>query len=106
MKHWRVLHRSKDLIGFDDQIIQPISVLLSAWTDNQVDYLICKPFELSADDCQIQKWINQFLQGEKSGLVRNGGSSVFCTRDECKRDFYIYDNPAYTADVILDFIAK
>ena len=110
MKRWKIIRKLVNPeYDQNEEINQPISIIISTWTDQQVDEVFCQPFDLSDEACQIQKAIQRFAKEEKLGFVRNGGSTVAqCAEDQCRNggDYLIYDNPGFTANAIAEFIAN
>lgn len=71
-------------------------------SDEQIENGKCYDLGLDAEQCQYEKDWNQLAVEEKMTIPRHGGEIIECRADECSLGYFIYDNPQFTVDAILD----
>ncbi|TRY77813.1 hypothetical protein TCAL_14389 [Tigriopus californicus] len=110
IKYWEPSFSAKNLnssLPIDPRI--PVHVIMSALSDAQIERHVCRDnrdFEdnLSESDCHFKKAQNKLAIMEKRSLAQNGGRIVECTQDYCGLDYFIYEDPAYTLNLIRQLI--
>ncbi len=70
-------------------------------SDEQIERLVCGPQGLSPEECQFQKDFERIMYAEKLTIPSNGGRVVNCDLDECSLGYYVFDNPGFTVDAVI-----
>ena len=57
---------------------------------------------MSDNECNYQKYWAEQEYEEKSSIPRNNGKVIDCVEDDCSLGYFVFDNPGYTIESILN----
>jgi hypothetical protein len=87
----------------------PCHIIMTMKTDDQIIKTVCEMRNYMKDsaECAYEIDLNRYKIEAKKNLVNlNGGSIHYCTKDDCGEDYFVIEDPDFTADLLASIYAN